>query len=244
MTAPSSENTVFANNLLRLMKIQNLSPKELAARVHISESTVSAWCRGEKKPYPALVKPLCATLCCGEDTLFGAETLTFSTPAKTEKAPSEPTAKAEKVSVEPAPKTAKTSVEAPTPAKTSAESPAPAKKPAVEKKPRQSKAPQTVSDKEKVLAAMRETRRDIKSLTKNMTVEDASSWIDLVVSSCIADVTDSFKSLGAVAKAGIPSSFMETPVIEDKYAELLDAARGASDEGLTMATTILRKFKA
>ncbi len=229
-----ANNKLFAENLLRLMKIQNLTPKELGEKVHASESTVAAWCRGEKEPYPVLREPLCMALCCGEDVLFGKENLAFEAapetakPAKEEK-PAEPeigTANAE-------------------PAAEPAEVPvAKVKKAPVDKKKVTKPVTPTVSDKEKILAAMRETGRAVKTITKSMSVDDATTWLEAVIASSITDVTDSIKSLGEIAKAGIPSSFEDKPVIEDKYKALLDAAVGASDEGLAMAEAILKKFRA
>ena len=239
-----SENTVFANNLLRLMKMQNFTAKDIAEKVHISESTVNAWCKGEKKPYPALVKPLCTVLCVGEDVLFGKEDLAFNTAAEPIVNTSDVGKYVEADAKEKPAVTPETHETAKTGKATIATSDT-ADTQLTRRKPRSVKAAQaTVSDKEAVLTAMRDTRRDVKSITKNMTVEEATKWLDTVVGSCVVDIGDYIRTLGSIAKAAIPSAFTETPVIDEKFNDLLEAAKGASDEGLAMATAILKKFRA
>ena len=139
------------------MKIQNLTPKELGEKVHASESTVAAWCRGEKEPYPVLREPLCMALCCGEDVLFGKENLAF------EEAPEKAKPAKEEKPAEPEIRTANTE-----PAEEPAEVPvAKVKKAPVDKKKVAKPVTPTVSDKEKILAAIREDTILISMMAAN-----------------------------------------------------------------------------
>lgn len=44
------DKRVFANNLTRYMKLNNINQSDVAELLQVSKSTVSSWCKGEKTP--------------------------------------------------------------------------------------------------------------------------------------------------------------------------------------------------
>ena len=71
----SDKGEALAKNLKGIMKEYGITQKELALKLNVPKSTVSAWCRGIKIPSTALVKELSRLFGIKKETLFQDENI-------------------------------------------------------------------------------------------------------------------------------------------------------------------------
>ncbi len=71
----SDKGEALAKNLKGIMKEYGITQKELALKLDVPKSTVSAWCRGIKIPSTALVKELSRLFGIKKETLFQDENI-------------------------------------------------------------------------------------------------------------------------------------------------------------------------
>ena len=263
----------FSVNLKTCMDEQGIRPDALARELNVTESLVRMWLAGTKDPYPALRRAICNALDADEADLFGSASAPAkaSEPQKPLATTPKPVEAAAETDAEPAASKSRPTEKTPAPVakeeskrtperKSFAEDampapkdppakkePAPAEKKAspaeATAKPKKEVKPAEASSKDKLLAVMKETKRNPKAVTKTMPVDAAKAWVEDFVAATLAEVTRSVTSLGEIAKAEVPLAFADIPATDEKYAELIKAASGASEEGLAMALAILKKFK-
>ena len=63
-------HTFFGRNLKNMLEQRNMSQKEFAEAVGVSESTVTHWCKGVKVPKMSRVDVICKVLDCNRAELF------------------------------------------------------------------------------------------------------------------------------------------------------------------------------
>ena len=110
------------------------------------------------------------------------------------------------------------------------------RKPAEKKSSRTSKT--TASSKDMAFEAMRSTKFNTKSLNKTMSPADAKNWASAFAKNC----TDAVNGMAAMLETLAEASFT-VPETDPRLIPLMNAAKDASDEGITLAITILKKFK-
>ena len=71
----SDKGEALAKNLKGIMKEYGITQKELALKLNVPKSTVSAWCRGIKIPSTALAKELSRLFGIKKETLFQDENI-------------------------------------------------------------------------------------------------------------------------------------------------------------------------
>ena len=71
----SDKGEALAKNLKGIMKEYGITQKELALKLNVPKSTVSAWCRGIKIPSTALVKELSRLFGIKKEALFQDENI-------------------------------------------------------------------------------------------------------------------------------------------------------------------------
>lgn len=69
----ADKGEALAKNLKGIMKEYGITQKELALKLNVPKSTVSAWCRGIKIPSTALVKELSRLFGIKKESLFRDE---------------------------------------------------------------------------------------------------------------------------------------------------------------------------
>lgn len=245
------ENKIFADNMLRLMHIHNISEKELAEKTHVSTPTVVAWIKGEKLPYSSVMGALTAALCCSEADLYGGKVPETDMSIQQETGDGDRKEELQVAGESGTVQTDETGTRA-------ARDTAPAKKAAVKKAENEKKTGKPsltqAGNKDEVINAMRLMKRNVKVITKSMSADDAKSWVDQTIEAVMNEaaksidaytsaMNDCISSLVAISLAGIDGSFKDGLIVEERYKELLSAACGAPDEALATAVMILKNWK-
>ena len=65
--------SVFSDRLLTLMLLEQITQKELAEKLGITQPTVNRWIKGENEPDFSKIVFLCEIFCVSPDYLFGFE---------------------------------------------------------------------------------------------------------------------------------------------------------------------------
>lgn len=63
-------NSIFSNNLLHFLRINNMTQTELAERLNVSTATTSNWCNGIKQPRMDKVDKMCKLFDCSRSDLI------------------------------------------------------------------------------------------------------------------------------------------------------------------------------
>ena len=70
-------NTIFSNNLLHFLQINNMTQAELAERLNVSTATTSNWCKGVKLPRMDKIDKMCKIFGCLRSDLMEDKPLNF-----------------------------------------------------------------------------------------------------------------------------------------------------------------------
>ena len=222
----------FAERLMRLMRLHQLGVANLAEKTDCGATEIAAWCKGESIPDRNQTTVLCKTLCCSVADLFGE-----NVPEGYSGADSEPVFDA---MPEPVKETPVVPVQK-------------AKKEDVPKKASKDVLP-TVGNRDAVINAMRQTKRNVKCINKQMTSDEAKDWLE---AACMNQAEESNKLLSNFAESVngmidglknivaecLDSALSEGVLLEDRYKDLVAAASKASDEAIAVAIQILKNYK-